>query len=160
MDVLYELLNCGQSKGPLIIKQIEELGKIQTLIDKNVLKGYVYGDMINKCRDLVNTPYNYLNAIDLAEYAKKLEEKRLKEMGSSYEEISMAVFDSIDLMNDTVKHLLDFKKMIAETEGSVQTRDLEKICKECENKGGVNRFTTDVNDIIVYCKDGSMNRLK
>jgi len=38
--------------------------------------------------------------------------------------------------------------------------DLEKICKECENKGGVNRFTTDLNDIIVYCKDGSMNRLK
>jgi hypothetical protein len=38
--------------------------------------------------------------------------------------------------------------------------DIEKICKECENKGGVNRFYSDVDQIVVYCKDGSKNRLK
>lgn len=38
-----------------------------------VKKGFVYGESINKCKDLVNTPYNYLNALDLADYAKKLE---------------------------------------------------------------------------------------
>jgi leucyl aminopeptidase len=45
----------------------------KTDIYKNVLKGYIYGKSINNCRDLVNTPYNYLNATDLANYAKKLE---------------------------------------------------------------------------------------
>ena len=38
--------------------------------------------------------------------------------------------------------------------------DLKNICKECEDKGGVNRFTTDFIDIIVFCKDGSKLRLK
>jgi hypothetical protein len=38
--------------------------------------------------------------------------------------------------------------------------DIEKICKECKNKGGVNRFTNDLGDIIVYCKDGTKSRLK
>ena len=42
-------------------------------IYRNVLKGYVLGQSINKCRDLVNTPYNYLNATDLANYARELE---------------------------------------------------------------------------------------
>jgi leucyl aminopeptidase len=35
--------------------------------------GIVLGEQINKCKDLVNTPYNYLNATDLANYAKTLE---------------------------------------------------------------------------------------
>lgn len=38
-----------------------------------VRKGYVYGDCMNHAKDLVNTPYNYLNAEDLANYAKSLE---------------------------------------------------------------------------------------
>lgn len=42
-------------------------------IKEAVTKGYVYGDCVNHARDLVNTPYNYLNASDLANYAKKLE---------------------------------------------------------------------------------------
>lgn len=56
----------------------------ETPIYRNVLKGYIYGDMMNKCRDLVNTPYNYLNAVDLAEYSKKLEK---------YDNITVDIYD-------------------------------------------------------------------
>lgn len=45
----------------------------ETKIKKNVVKGYVLGQSINNCKDLVNTPYNNLNATDLANYAKELE---------------------------------------------------------------------------------------
>jgi leucyl aminopeptidase len=45
----------------------------ETDIYDNVYKGYVYGDQINECRNLVNTPYNYMNAEKLAAYAKGLE---------------------------------------------------------------------------------------
>ncbi len=38
-----------------------------------VKKGYVYGDCMNNACELVNTPYNYLNAIGLAEHSLKLE---------------------------------------------------------------------------------------
>ena len=41
-----------------------------------IKKGFVYGDCINHAKDLVNTPYNYLNATDLAEYAKNLEKHK------------------------------------------------------------------------------------
>ncbi len=42
-------------------------------ISEAVKKGVVYGDCVNHARELVNTPYNYLNAADLANYAKDLE---------------------------------------------------------------------------------------
>jgi leucyl aminopeptidase len=45
----------------------------ETEIYDVVKKGYVYGESINMARDLVNTPYNYLNATDLANFAKDLE---------------------------------------------------------------------------------------
>jgi leucyl aminopeptidase len=45
----------------------------ETKIYNNVKKGYILGEAINSCRDLVNTPYNYLNATDLAKHAKELE---------------------------------------------------------------------------------------
>ncbi len=45
----------------------------ETEIYNAVKKGYVYGESINIARDLVNTPYNYLNAIDLANHAKNME---------------------------------------------------------------------------------------
>lgn len=45
----------------------------QTEIFHSVRKGFVYGESVNMARDLVNTPYNYLNATDLADFAKKLE---------------------------------------------------------------------------------------
>ena len=38
-------------------------------IEKEVNEGLVYGEAINNTKELVNKPYNYLNAIDLAEYA-------------------------------------------------------------------------------------------
>lgn len=38
-----------------------------------VERGIVFGESINKAKDLVNTPYNHLNAKDLADYAKGLE---------------------------------------------------------------------------------------
>lgn len=36
-------------------------------------KGIILGEAINHTKDLVNTPYNYMNASDLAEYAQSLE---------------------------------------------------------------------------------------
>ncbi len=38
-----------------------------------VNEGFVFGEAINNTRELVNTPYNFLNAEKLAEYAKNLE---------------------------------------------------------------------------------------
>jgi leucyl aminopeptidase len=45
----------------------------KTEIHDIVKKGYILGDCMNHAKDLVNTPYNYLNAKDLAVYAQKLE---------------------------------------------------------------------------------------
>ena len=45
----------------------------ETEIYEAVKKGYVFGESINLAKDLVNTPYNYLNAVDLANFAKELE---------------------------------------------------------------------------------------
>ena len=42
-------------------------------VDELVQRGVVFGESINKAKDLVNTPYNHLNAKDLADYAKELE---------------------------------------------------------------------------------------
>ena len=42
-------------------------------VDAAVHEGIVVGEAANHVRDLVNTPYNYLNATDLAEYAQALE---------------------------------------------------------------------------------------
>jgi leucyl aminopeptidase len=42
-------------------------------IEEAVNEGIVFGQSINKAKDLVNTPYNHLNAKDLAEYAKKMD---------------------------------------------------------------------------------------
>ena len=46
----------------------------ETKIYDAVKKGYVFGESINKAKELVDTPYNYLNAEQLAEFSKKLEE--------------------------------------------------------------------------------------
>lgn len=64
----------------------------ETKIYHNVFKGYVYGEMINKCRDLVNTPYNHLNAEELANYAKLLER---------YDNITVTIYNKkqIESMN-------------------------------------------------------------
>lgn len=64
----------------------------ETEIYDVVKKGYVYGESINRCKDLVNTPYNYLNAIDLANYSKELEK---------YENITVDIYDKkqIESMN-------------------------------------------------------------
>jgi len=42
-------------------------------IYNSVKKGFVYGESVNMAKDLVNTPYNYMNAADLADFAKSLE---------------------------------------------------------------------------------------
>lgn len=60
----------------------------ETDIYNNVFKGYVYGEMQNKARDLVNTPYNFLNAVDLANYAKELER---------YDGITVTIYDKLQI---------------------------------------------------------------
>jgi len=60
----------------------------ETQIYESVKKGFVYGDCMNHARDLVNTPYNYLNAADLSEYAKDLEK---------YENISVTIYNKSEI---------------------------------------------------------------
>jgi len=57
-----------------------------------VKKGYILGDCINNAKDLVNTPYNFLNASDLAVYAQKLER---------FKNVTVEIFDKnqIEEMN-------------------------------------------------------------
>lgn len=38
--------------------------------------------------------------------------------------------------------------------------DIDKMCEECKNNEGVNRFTNDMNTIVVWCNDGTVKRLK
>lgn len=56
----------------------------ESKIKDNVVKGYVLGQSINNCKTLVNTPYNSLNASDLAEYSKELEK---------IENVSVEIYD-------------------------------------------------------------------
>lgn len=44
-------------------------------LDSNFYRGQVMGEATNSARTLVNLPHNYLNAVDLANYAVKLGEK-------------------------------------------------------------------------------------
>jgi len=60
----------------------------KTAIYEAVKKGYVYGDCMNHARDLVNTPYNFLNAADLAEYAKELEK---------HDNISVSIYNKSEI---------------------------------------------------------------
>jgi len=62
--------------------------KIQSQIDE----GLVYGQSINQAKDLVNAPYNYMKAKDLADHAKTLEK---------YEGVSVKIFErnEIEAMN-------------------------------------------------------------
>ena len=61
---------------------------IEDLVEEVV----VYGEAINNTKDLVNKPYNYLNAHDLSEYAKSLE---------SLDNLSVTIYDkkAIEEMN-------------------------------------------------------------
>lgn len=65
------VLNTFKSKKEEKNKDFFYYGK--TEIYDSVKKGYVYGESINMARTLVNTPYNYMNATDLANFAKDLE---------------------------------------------------------------------------------------
>ncbi len=53
-------------------------------IGEVVKKGYIYGECMNHARELVDTPYNYLNATDLATYAKELER---------FENVKVTIYD-------------------------------------------------------------------
>ncbi len=58
-------------------KEVGESNTISYVSDTNyddaIHKGTIIGEAINHTRELVNTPYNYLNASILADYAKALE---------------------------------------------------------------------------------------
>ncbi len=85
----YEFLNY-KSKDKEKTKNFYYYG--ESAIADTVKKGYVLGDCVNHARDLVNTPYNYLNATDLAVYSKKLER---------FNNITVEIFDKeqIEKMN-------------------------------------------------------------
>lgn len=56
----------------------------ESKIKDNVIKGYYTGLSINNCKKLVDTPYNNLNATDLANYSKELEK---------IENVTVEIFD-------------------------------------------------------------------
>jgi leucyl aminopeptidase len=57
-------------------------------IDSSINEGKIYGESINKAKDLVNTPYNYMKAKDLADYAKFLEK---------YEGITVKIYEKNEI---------------------------------------------------------------
>lgn len=63
-----------------------------TDISESVKKGFVLGECVNNAKDLVNSPYNHLNANDLAQYSKKLER---------FNNVTVEIFekDQIEAMN-------------------------------------------------------------
>ncbi|MCK5388830.1 MAG: hypothetical protein KAJ22_06040, partial [Candidatus Izimaplasma sp.] len=73
----------------------------ETSISKVVKKGYIYGDCMNHARELVNTPYNYLNASDLAQYAKKLDK---------YENISVRIYNKKEIQDMNMGAFLGVNK--------------------------------------------------
>ena len=60
----------------------------KTKISEAMKKGIVYGDCMNHARELVDTPYNYLNATDLANYAENLER---------YENIKVTIYSKKEI---------------------------------------------------------------
>ncbi len=51
-------------------KKDDKVSKFYYYGESNLVnKGIILGEAINSCKDLVNTPYNYLNATDLANHA-------------------------------------------------------------------------------------------
>ncbi len=60
----------------------------ETTIFEAIKKGVVYGECMNNARELVDTPYNYLNATDLANYAENLER---------YENIKVTIYSKKEI---------------------------------------------------------------
>jgi len=60
----------------------------ETDIEEQLNEGIIYGESINKAKDLVNTPYNYMRAKDLADYAKTLEK---------YDGIKVKIFEKKEI---------------------------------------------------------------
>jgi len=68
------VFNKFKSKKEEKSKEFFYCGKTKTI--DSIIKGFIFGDCMNHARDLVNTPYNFMNASDLAEYAVKLEKNK------------------------------------------------------------------------------------
>ena len=78
--------NAFKSKKEEKVKDFFYYG--ETEIYDAVKKGYVYGESVNMARDLVNTPYNYMKAEDLANFAKDLER---------HEGVSVKIYDKKEI---------------------------------------------------------------
>jgi len=91
----------------------------------NIKKGYVIGECINKAKTLVNTPYNYMNATDLANYAKDLErienvevtiynKKEIEEMNmGAFLGVNKGSYDEPKLIQIKYKGKKEFKDPVA-----------------------------------------------
>jgi len=73
----------------------------ETEIYAAVKKGYVYGESINMAKDLVNTPYNYMNATDLSNFAKDLER---------HENVSVRIYDKKEIEDMNMGSFLGVNK--------------------------------------------------
>ncbi len=73
-------------------KKSDDYPNVYFYADEDILpiinEGKVYGESINKAKDLVNTPYNYMRAKDLADYAKSLEK---------YDGVTVKVFEKEEI---------------------------------------------------------------
>lgn len=84
----YKFLECksNQTERNLIIKYIAS-----TNVKEEIEKALIISTAINNARDLINKPYNYLNAEDLASYAYDL----VKELDS--DKLSIEVYDKEEI---------------------------------------------------------------
>lgn len=106
-------------------------------VNKNINKGYVLGEAINDCRDLVNTPYNYLNANDLAVYAKQLER---------ITNVSVEIFDKKQIEDMKMGAFLGVNK------GSIDEPKL--ICIKYQGKKEFSNPTALVGKGVMYDTGG------
>lgn len=76
-DLFEGLLYSGYIFDKLKSKKEDEKPLISYTMTKNyealIEQGLILGEAINHTRDLVNTPYNFMNSLHLADYAKGLE---------------------------------------------------------------------------------------
>ncbi|MEC9484669.1 MAG: leucyl aminopeptidase family protein [Candidatus Izemoplasma sp.] len=99
-------------------------------------KGQIIGDAINTCRDLVNTPYNYLNAEALAIHAKGLER---------YQNITVDVYDK-----DAIEEM-NMGAYLGVNKGST---DEPKLIVIKYNNGGKSPYTGLVGKGVMYDTGG------
>jgi leucyl aminopeptidase len=125
-------LNKFKSKSNDKIKKFHYIGEGNT-----INKGIVYGESINNCKDLVNTPYNYLNATDLANHALEF---------AKYENVT------VEILNKKEIEALNMGAFLGVNKGSKDEPKL--ICVKYQGKATFENPTALVGKGVMYDTGG------